>query len=313
MLPELNIDKLLADAVMMRQYKEVIKKNGPTQALIDFINHGKDFGADIGLESFSNFSTQAQHEIMLSKMDPDMMEEAAIESLYASLDLFAKLLTGSGIISIYALQAFLHDKGSKSSVIKISIASAAALAGCTIGFLNDKLHKVVIPYKLIDKIKEGSKIALVSDKLFYSKVPVDFKLESWKNFYDATMNPDSKFAEDYEKWMVKYLIDIDYDRRVPLKESGWTPEKVGDWLKWYGTITTELAHSADGMAPKFKKIKEWYIANKSNTDPEIRETAKYIKRTLKYAEYTHMSSYEILDNVKKITKILLNRVQIEKQ
>jgi hypothetical protein len=65
-----------------RAYIQTTAQHGPSQQLLDFINYDGSLGSDIGLESFDNFSTLAQHELLSNKLDPARLEAMAVQSIF---------------------------------------------------------------------------------------------------------------------------------------------------------------------------------------------------------------------------------------
>ena len=76
-----EINDIVRDVKMARAYVKVTQEHGPSQQLIDFINHDGRLGDEIGLEGFSNFSTTTQHELLLSRLQTDLYEALAMEGL----------------------------------------------------------------------------------------------------------------------------------------------------------------------------------------------------------------------------------------
>lgn len=79
-------DVLLREADMAKAYIDITKTQGPSQQLLDFINFDGSLKDDIGLEGYDTFSTLAQHEIFLSKLDSQAMEVRALEALTATVE-----------------------------------------------------------------------------------------------------------------------------------------------------------------------------------------------------------------------------------
>lgn len=81
-----ELESLLIQSDMERAYVHITKNQGPSQQLLDFINYDKSLGRELGLESFDSFSTPVQHEILLSKLNPDINSKSIIDNIISHND-----------------------------------------------------------------------------------------------------------------------------------------------------------------------------------------------------------------------------------
>lgn len=311
----LVIESNLKAAEEARAYISITNEQGPSEQLLAFINFDGKLEEEIGLEGYNALSLQARHEILLSKLNPDAMEAVAIENLYekiAKISKYSLYGTAYGGSILHTLLGEQFRKLPQVTQVKTAVGFLGVVFGiATIAWLNDTLHKAVIPYKNMAKIKESMQVALELDKEFYSKMPSDFSVKSWQIFYDKTMNVKSSFANKFDKWEYKDT-EIKYDELTPLRESGWTIELLTKELKWFAETIDMVSKQTDLYKPKVEKINNWIKDNKNSSDPETKQVIKLISKTLRYVNYSLMTSSVVLPKIKKIFKILLKRVSFEK-
>jgi hypothetical protein len=199
----------------MRAYINTTQRHGPSQALIDFINHGKDFGLEIGLESLNQFSTQTQHEIILSKMDPDALDVIGIESLSETIKKISNTAFFGGALAALGLSVI----NPALAIIPLGISLAGAIGIQTSLKLNSKeLYTRDEVQRSVDML--NTRIMIV-DYLLNIK-PSSSTINNWEKV-KLEISPDNKVLGK-----VRTTLDtlINKHEKIERKEiysrSGWT-------------------------------------------------------------------------------------------
>lgn len=238
-------DKKFREADLMYRYKTVTDAHGPSQVLIDFINHGKDFGFEIGLENFNNFSTTTQHEIMLSKMNPEAVEEVAMEGFVDFLKKYRGwLLLGGFIIPPLWL-------------------------GSIIGFVANAAQIQVPKYSAYMDLKKDYGEAIPLIKKLISATPSGTDAKSWKSFESVADEINEKITYTKESTIFESTV---------VESSGWTPEKFSSEAKFLDDQIETFEKIREGYASKVEQLQKYIAVNEDKA--EVKSTVKIMSRAL---------------------------------
>jgi len=218
---------------MVCKYKEITEAQGPSQQLIDFINADGKLGEEIGLEGFHAFSTNTQHEILLSKLNSNVLEEAGLESLGEWLKKKRKTLLIAGFFTF-----------------------GLTFWPAAVGYIISHSEGTVPPLKHFqDAVSAGEKMFKAVKELT-SKIPSTFEKESWDSFTSLV----NKTSAEFDKNPVKELPEVKIDRG-----SGWTESNYkssGDDLK---RLSEEAATFSKSIGAKLSGAESW-ASNPKNAD-----------------------------------------------
>lgn len=268
-------------ADLMRKYKSVTESHGPSQALIDFVNQDNSFIGSIGVESFEQFSTPTQHEIILSNMNADSVDLLGLESLASAIDKSANWLMGVGAVGFFgSILATIKGSGDiKSRVIVGGISYGAFLTGAIVSAVNTKINGV-FPQPAFHKVERAFDLVLSEDIYNSSMIPNGFVLDDWQNYY---ANMFSKHSESSEKWSksLDAILDVQLDVKDVIPEkAGWTEKTFQEAGKWLINSTIKVHEEELKLAKKIESIEDFLNKAKESKNPEDVKVAKVIKKTI---------------------------------
>lgn len=260
------------NADLMRTYKNVTDTHGPSQALIDFINKDKTFGAEIGLEKFENFSTPVQHEIMLSKMEPELVESMAMEGFVDFLKKYRHWLAVGSILTGFVIPPLW--------------------IGAIVGYVADAKEIMVPKYSEFVALKKVYlEVASIASNLMTS-TPSGTSPESWSKFKEETDDAKDKLAviEDRETFAA-----------VKMAVSDWSPTKFKDSAEFLNDQHNKLKSAIDAYE---KKVASVSSVSDSSEDGEKASLVKNINSSM---GVTSKALHEAKSHAEKL-KMILNHV-----
>jgi hypothetical protein len=216
-------------ADMMRTYKTVTEEEGPSQQLINFIAMGGSVGEEIGLESFEKFSTSTQHEIFMSKLDPDAVENMAMESFRDFIIKYRMWLLASLFIPI------------GPNLITFGMGVAGVIA--------NRNDKKVIKYSDFYHTCQEFTNHLKSIQEMISKIPSSFKEEDWTKFKNA-MDENNDVSNPSDK-----------EDLVVFKNSGWTESNFEASIKWVTQNSEKLEAVGRALNGKLEVVDKYLSSN----------------------------------------------------
>jgi hypothetical protein len=248
------LDKQLEDvtegfrqAEMAHKYKEITEAQGPSQQLIDFINADGKLGEEIGLEGFHAFSTNTQHEILLSKLNPDAMEEVALESFKD----FIKKYRGWLIVGSFLLPGI----------------GLPLLAAGVAGIILKRQDYKVIPYRVYkSRIDDLQSDITILEKTI-SSIPTGNDKEKWGSFKASVSAISEKFEYDQEK--VEPVI---------VTKAGWNVSNMVSELKSIDTLGKKLESIRDSFNSKLGAIESISGDASSKASDAVSELISIFKR-----------------------------------
>lgn len=192
-----------------RAYVAITAEHGPSQQLIDFINFDGKLGEEIGLEGWSSFSTTTQHEVLLSKLNPDVMEAVAMEGFKDFVKKYRRWLLGGGILLTLGTGV-------------ISIISGSLMAAGAAGIMMKHDDSLVITKESFSKWADYIDGDMgVLDRLV-KEMPTDTNESSWDKFASKASDAYSKVGDS----------DSSTEYTAPLKKSGWDASSLFSYDKW---------------------------------------------------------------------------------
>lgn len=220
---------------MIQRYKDVTAKHGPSLQLLSFINFDGNLGTELGI-GLEGFSAQAQHEILLSKLDGDKVSEAALESLGSAID---KMISFMG-------------RYPEAALLLVGGVAVTALVGAEL-ILSYKNRNNVRTRSHFETTEKHFLSFLKQDELFINNMPSSFDEAKWKAFHESLINGDHvagshSFTESYfghDSAMVHY------------EQSGWTPENLKAALRRYEHHVQALSALRHKSLTKLTTIKSW--------------------------------------------------------
>lgn len=247
-------NKLFESADLMRRYRMVTEQHGPSQALLDFVNHDRNFGKEIGLESFETFSTQTQHEIMLSQLNINTAESIAMEGFVDFLKKYRGwLLLGGFIIPPLWL-------------------------GAIAGFIAKDMEVKVPLYSEYMDLKKDFVEAAAKIKALMRDTPSGTEDKAWDDF-------ENKASEIND--LISVAKDTDTFRVTGPEESGWTPAKfhseaefLEDQVNRFEAARKEYAGKVERMESFISQHegKEEFASLSRRMNRAISETAKSMRK-----------------------------------
>lgn len=250
-----------------RAYVAITTEHGPSQQLIDFINFDGKLGEEIGLEGWSNFSTLTQHEVLLSKLNPDAMEAVAMEGFRDFLKKYKVWLTGAGAVGAYVLGGPLWIGLLAAGVAGLVLARADTIA-TTLRDFNG--HKAAV------------NTYVSSMKTVIGSLPSDGNSGKWVGIKDKVETVSSKLHDDFFKDTV--------DNYKKIADGGWTPSELISAAKWYNSTVEEIEELQKKFSADLEKVNadgiedakaiNAAISEVYNSFKEVHGILKYLKSDL---------------------------------
>lgn len=234
-----QVNEGFRQAEMARKYKEITEAQGPSQQLIDFINADGKLGEEIGLEGFESFSTSTQHEILLSKLNPDEMEAVAMEGFGDFVKKYRGWLTGAGVVALWATGP--------------GIVTAALLAAGVSGLVMKFTDSIVIDKGAFVKWANAIDDGMAALEASVRGLPSDTNEGSWEKFAAAFDSEFSKYANPTDDLVKATAVTS------TLKKSGWTPETLIAQSKWMENTVTKfeaMRKSFNSKIAKFESMED---------------------------------------------------------
>lgn len=221
------------NALFIRNYKSVTTEHGPSQALIDFVNHDKQFGSEIGLESFESFSTLVQHEIMLNKFNSINVESFAMEGLLNFLKKYRGWLLLGGFIIPPLWTAGI------------------------VGYVAKALEVQVPSYADYVDVKKEYGDAVLLIKTLMAETPSGTDPKSWAEF---------KVKSDAINEKIEYTKDTDMFRLSHVEVSGWTADKFTEAAKFLEDQNKAFEEARDSYAKKLGVLESFVASNEGKEE-----------------------------------------------
>ena len=270
-----NFTQLLDEADKARAYIDITARLGPSEQLLAFINHDGNLGQEIGLESFDNFSLTTQHELLLSKLDPDALDQMAMEDLDTTIDTTAKILAGLGSISAFG---GIVVGGRTGGIIALS-AAVLSMIGETLGEVNARNNVHILSYASFNDIRSNFDKLVKYETDVIAKIPHTFGIDEWKKFADYVDTEEEKAAHDPR---LEYITNGVNESDVPFSKSGWDAGKFKDAIKWHQAKKKEFDAICEKYVDTFTHIAAFLKAPKGMPFSEKRKVAKHINKLALY-------------------------------
>ena len=258
---------LTDEASQARAYVNVTSQMGPCPALLAFINFDNGLKSEIGLECFDALSLQSQHEILLAQLNPDGLEQIALESFFIGMEAFGEWLNKN------------------KDLLAVGGIAAAAVGGAVL--FSNHLNSQVIPYASMERVMRQYEKEVESALRFVSKIPRDLDAEKWKNFYHLT---DTIAMDEHREMTLKILSDagtVHYDK------SGWTADRFHAMVAWYEHHLEELNKVKGECSSAFKAFRDIGKLHKfHNTEIKNRKE----KHLAAMMNYRHGDPHPKVDN-----------------
>lgn len=208
---------LFKQADQARVYIATTTAHGPSQQLLDFINYDKTIGKEIGLESFETFSTGTQHEILLSKLNPDQLDQLGMEGFRDGVKKYRKWLLAAAGAAWFLRGGWLP-----------LILAGAGIAGVAMKHQEDK----VAPYSDMVAALKTLDTDLKSLREVVSKLPSKSDGgEKWASY----ANNCKDVAEKNDSF-----VEFESERKS-FNKSGWTVTNIVEALKKFESDGNEYA------------------------------------------------------------------------
>jgi len=301
-----SFESLMEDAEKARAYIQTTAQHGPSKQLLDFINYDGNLFSDLGLESLGleTMSLTTQHEMLLSKLNPDHLEEMAMEDLDSTIDTTTKYLTGiSSIGAIVAAGSGDYISGPTSKIIALSLGVLASAAQ-TIRVVNSKTNRHILSYSDYRDMTKAFDTMFKLDRDIVSKLPHDFELSSWKRFDDGVDSVLEKYDDRTE------LLLHTSSESVPFSKSGWTDAKFKEVIRWYTEHSKQVAKLAETHAAQYEKINSFYKTHKNKWFGEKRKLVKYINKTANYSKHSFANTVDVLKEINHVITRLEHHFEI---
>jgi len=304
---ERDFDERMRSIDLAQAYIMVTQEHGPSHQLISFINHNRDFGKEIGLESFNNFSLQVQHEIFLSKLNIEELDSLALESLATRLHTMSSWLMGAGAAGFgSSWLAFLAGASDKTQIIVGGIGLSAILAGMILRAGNNYVNGVI---KASDFKKfEGAFDRYIREELLISnQIPSTDDTEAWNRYMKIQLGEEAKKAITS---LINTFTPIDIKQPAPSSTAakrlilnaelsvshidGWDEKTFTSATKWM-LDTVKKVHGIEiDYSEKLKKLDIWVSSEKAAKDPHAREKFRTVSDALSKQFASFVESRRIL-------------------
>lgn len=243
------LEQTFATTDLMRAYIDTTNTHGPSQALIDFIDYDKQFGNEIGVESFSNFSTQAQHELLVHKLDPIGLEAIQLGNMTDRVKKISNyLLAGGAAATVVA-------------ALKNPAWAGVGIVGLAGGILMRKhagAEYPVTPYNNVVKMMKFLDAVVKRDEEFGKTIPKELNPSTQRKFMEVYSENYAKDKDAYEKsWDAIFEgLDEETDAGVPFDKSGWNEANFKQSVKWFANISKRIENLSIDYGRRFGHMVE---------------------------------------------------------
>jgi len=267
----MSFEQLFEQADQARAYIRITQEQGPSEQLLDFINYDGNLYTDLGLESLGleNMSLTTRHEIMVSKLNPDHLEEMAMEGLVDSLKKWGAWLVATGAVVAVA-GAF-------------PILALPLIVGGAVGIIAKAMERPVAPYKEFVAASGAADKAFETSSNIINAIPGDFTEASWK-----------KFTDKLDKTS---FVDVEASFPVmAFEHSGWTESNfvsAGKYIESKAKLMDDLSKKC---GDKVNKIEKWLSAHDDEkaVTKLVASSIPNIKKALQHShEYLMMAAHTV--------------------
>ena len=238
-----QFNELHRQQAMARAYIDVTKTLGPSEQLLQFINYDNQLSQEInfGLESLS---LNSQHEIVLSKLDPDALGNMGLENLGSRIDNFISFIGKNPELTMIAFGG---------------IAAAVIAAGAIVeAHVNRNKVRTLAYY---NALQTNFDTAIAQDEAYLSKLPSTYDESEWKKFYEFVMN--AGHVDDSRQHQMASAKMVHYN------ESGWSPEALKQATQDFMSRNQKMLTLRKKNYVKLASIKSWVA--KENYASDARE------------------------------------------
>jgi hypothetical protein len=286
-----SFESFRREADLARAYIQITSEMGPCPALLAFVNYDKNLKDVVGLEKFDSLSTEAQHEILLSTLDPDRLDQMALENLSDKLKKLSNhlLLFGAGGILGAAV-----TKG-KTRHVLAGVGAVLGFTGIIVEKISNHLDKdLVTPFSNFIKYKELFSEAFNADKFFLRSMPKSFSKAEWSKFNTDVLHDHTS---SYSKITIKLHDKLKSikDEKIHISKSGWTIENLKAAAKWIETARKERDALEFDFYTQVIKIENWvenhdeYSGHNTTDDEDI--ILGCINSTVDYVNYRNLTEF----------------------
>jgi hypothetical protein len=222
-----------------------------------------------------------QHEILLSQLKPDLLDEKALESLDTALDKLSQGLRKGGAAAYVAGGAGVHVGGGLTSAAIAGVGALALSAGTWIKIANGLVNHHVYSAKVVEGVLTAIKEKLRVYKLVIEHLPNSLEDEVWEKFDEQIGNEAEKLNRTLGtqfKDLVSqgWVAQVPYSRTklfrairrvnsfiggtVPFENSGWevadaqkAAKEVLALAHEYATLSAEFAKKIDTLRTNIRK------------------------------------------------------------
>ena len=302
---EHHFNDLMRQAEMASAYRVATASLGPSQQLINFIDHDNTLHSEIGLETFGKLSTEAQHEILLSMLKPEDLEFAALESLSERIHKIAHSVESAGIggvIGAIINRAILPSQVHAFNFKLGLISGGVILAGHIVKKVTTNIAGVY-PAQAFHKVEKMVSQFIQEESLFAEQMPTTLDLGQWGNFYTKVFGRHSEQREEWNKSFDKLWEYLHIEKVIPY-QSGWDEKSFQEATSWLVTTTALLAEKERKYASKLEMVAKFIEQQKVEKDPSKKDLYKLISRTVGRNYEVFHNTRDILSDVeKKLVKI----------
>ena len=231
-----NFTQLFDEADKARAYIEITGRLGPSDQLLAFINHDGNLGQEIGLESFDNFSLTTQHELLLSKLDPDALDQMAMEGFRDFIKKYRAALTIAGL---FVWPVFVMG-----------------IAGYVVN--NNDNKKPCAPYSDFSKMQHIYESSFNKIRSLGGNIPTTFEEKDWEKFTSSVEG--TNVADDVSRFRES--------GDVPFSESGWTETNFNAAGKFLNAELNSCKDLEKHIGEKLAAVERYLDGGKTNPSTE---------------------------------------------
>lgn len=237
-----------------RAYVAITAEHGPSQQLIDFINFDGKLGEEIGLEGWSDFSTTTQHEILLSKLNPDAMEAVAMEGFADFVKKYRYWLVGAGAVQKLFIGGLMWGP---------LIALGAA------GIIMKRAETRATTLRDFSKNKSSIDKYTTILKTNVNNLPKGGDSGKWVSLKESVENSFGELDKEFDE-----LAEDNYKK---VQDGGWTPAEFISAAKWYDAAVKEVEYIQKRFHDDLEKIDADNIKDAKAINEGISAVFKAIK------------------------------------
>jgi hypothetical protein len=249
----MSFEQLFQQAEQARAYIRITQEQGPSEQLLDFINYDGNLYTDLGLESLGleTMSLITRHEIMVSKLNPEHLEEMAMEGLGDFVKKYRRSLLVSsfflGFTFLPAVAGYIISRGEGTF---------------------PTYQETDAVYRRVEKLK-------ASVESITNKIPSSFDEDKWTVLSDEIETILDKAAGDTVDEKDEVLID---------RGSGWTPDNYKSLAVATEKLCDELESFGKKIAAKLDPAEKFVGSSQEDDKAKV---AKAVGKALsKYEKLT---------------------------